>query len=148
MFDANSINNPHSLPKRKRHPYQELEEFGRDGGMWAPGDLSLRAAAAALLGEPDSFLDSMRLVLRQWPKSCANAFTNPSLNQIAWIGQAGCFLGAGAQQDVTRLAWHDLTTEQQDAANGSALRVINEWREKYSASAPDGQMVLFGVSNA
>jgi hypothetical protein len=147
MFEANLIRDPHSFPKRKRFSYYELEEYGENGGMWGQGDLSLRTAAAALLGEPDTFLECMRLVIRNWPKSCINALTNPSLNQIAWIGQAGCYLGTGAQQDVTRLAWYDLTSKQQSIANRLALRVINEWREMYRSSEPDGQMVLFEPQN-
>lgn len=47
----------------------------------------------------------MKLVIQNWKYSCEHNLTNPSMNHIAWLGQASACLYCKAPEDITREAW-------------------------------------------
>lgn len=71
----------------------------------------------------------MRKVIKLWLYSCAHNLSNMSINRQAWIGHAACCLAIGCPEDITRLAWHELSTKQQDDANNQADIAIEKWEK-------------------
>lgn len=80
----------------------------------------------------NGFYQAMKRVITEWKFSCEAAFTASVINHQAWIGHAGCALNHNAPEELTRLAWRQLTQEQQDLANLAADKVINEWRSQHA----------------
>ena len=117
--------------KRIYHHCSMLEE----AGMWKQvcGDTAerLQADAADLMRAPESFRAGMVFALHEWPCSCEHNLTAVSMNRLAWLGHAGCYLMVGSPEATTRLAWHDLTTPEQDKANEVAARVIRQWERDH-----------------
>lgn len=115
------------------YPYWELEEH--KAGMWRAvyGDErhTFSQAAAELMRRPADFRAAMLRAVKEWPKSCEMAMTTPGLNQRAWMGHAGCCIGTGSPEDLTRLGWHMLTREEQDVANRMADEAISEWHRQH-----------------
>ena len=80
--------------------------------------------------DPVAFEAAMMRAIWEWPLSCEAALTTPSLNRRAFMGHAGCCIATGSPEDLTRLAWHRLDKEQQDAANAAADRAIEAWEKR------------------
>lgn len=66
----------------------------------------------------------MMKVIKAWPYSCLHNLSNVTMNRQAWVGHAACCLAIGCPEDITRVAWHELTTKQQDKANHQADMAI------------------------
>jgi hypothetical protein len=122
---------------RKFHHYTLCEEF--DAGMWRivpseekPGFIR---TVAEFMKDAEAFHAGMMRAVREWPYSCEAAFTASSVNQRAWVGHAACCIVHHSPEDLTRLAWHTLTKEQQDAGNAAADRAIAAWRASYTQEA-------------
>lgn len=117
------------------HRYEQCEEYA--AGMWriVTGEERQRLlrAAAALMRDAGAFEAAMFAALDDWPYSCEASLTATVMNRIAWLGHAGCCIAVDSPEDVTRQAWHTLTSPEQDAANAAALRVLNEWTARYTA---------------
>jgi hypothetical protein len=132
-------------PKRIFRPYWQLEEH--EHGMWRyvpPADCEgFVAAAAALMQAPDRFEAAMVRALAEWPMSVEVAMTTESLNRRAWFGHAGCCIGVGSPEHLTRLGWHRLTPAEQEAANDAADRVIDRWELGMGLRHDDLQIGLF-----
>jgi len=147
MFYRNEINEASLNPPAARtyYPWHELEEYLVDGGMWAIPTADMRdhyiRATKSLMQAPEQFLDAMRRAVNEWPKSCAVALGNPTLNRRAWIGHAGCYLATGSPEETTRLGWHELTEYEQVLANHAADDAIREWR---AATTSRDQLTLWG----
>jgi hypothetical protein len=109
--------------------YSQLEEVA--AGMWriVRGEERKRFIenAANLMRDTDRFEDAMRKAIHDWPQSCAAAFTADSINQIAWLGHAGCCIGVDSPEECTRCGWHTLNAAEQDAANAAAARALASW---------------------
>ena len=120
--------------KRVYHPYTAWEEY--HAGMWVvttgPKRDAYVKASADLMRDADQFEAAMIRAVNEWPNSCEVAMTTPSLNHQAWMGHAGCCIATGSPEDCTRLGWHTLTQDQQDAANAAADRAIVLWGEQYA----------------
>src|SRR3954451_2365947 len=131
MFTRNEIDEKLPTPKRRHHPWHEMEEYRPHGGMWATCEpavrLSLQSAAADLLCDVPRFMAAIRRLAEEWPNSTEVCLTTSGMNQRAWFGQAACYLLASVPQEVTRLAWHTLTARQQTAANAAVDAVLAEW---------------------
>lgn len=142
MFNRNEINGADTKATRAGYHWSEMEEYHPDGGMWAIPKALDRArfmdASAELMRRPDDFYKAMLVALRRWPRSCEVAFTTPGLNKRAWIGHAGCYLATGSVEDCTRLGWHQLTPDQQRAANQAADDAIAHWRKTQTATNDEG----------
>lgn len=111
--------------------YQLLEEY--HAGMWRKVSsevtkLNLIAQAVAHFRNIQDFKDSCLSVITHWRHSCLTAFTTPSLNKIAWIGQAAVCQKHRVPEDLTRRAWWKLTEEQRDSCNEVAAEALASWR--------------------
>lgn len=73
----------------------------------------------------------MMRIITEWPYSCEHNLTDTSMNRQAWIGHAACCLAIACPEDITRIAWHQLTKQQQDEANLEADNAIKKWEEKH-----------------
>ena len=128
---------------RRYFHYEELEEFQR--GMWRIVRGSERSdnasKAAGLMRDCSAFKQAMYQAVRDWPNSCLHNLTADAVNKIAWLGHAGCCVGVGSPEENTRIGWHMLNGDEQDAANAAALEVLNYWE---SVHAQDMQLELFG----
>ena len=56
----------------------------------------------------------MSSVLDNWKFSCEHNFTNPSINKIAYLGQAACCLAYGVPSTVTMSYWRNVPEEYRD----------------------------------
>lgn len=118
--------------KRLYHHYEKWEEISC--GMWRnvpiPERQALHDGAAALMKDADAFFSAMQRATKEWTYSCQHHLTG-GFNRQAWIGHAGCCLAVGSPEDITRLAWHTLTKDEQDRANAAADRAIAEWERRH-----------------
>lgn len=115
------------------YPYWGLEEHKH--GMWRQVSGLERhdhvRNAANLMRDVDGFLRAMLRAVHEWPNSCEMALTTTGLNRRAWLGHAGCCIEVGSPEELTRLGWHALTRQEQDAANAAADEAIAEWGRLY-----------------
>lgn len=146
MFNRNEIGETPLKPTRKAYPWQEMEEYHPDGGMWAipkPGDRQRFAdASEQLMADFPRFTSAMRRALFEWPRSVMVALGTPGMNHRAWLGHAGCFLATGSPEESTRIGWHQLDTGEQFGANAAADLVIIEWHRN-QATRSDAPQFIF-----
>lgn len=118
---------------RVYHHYTALEEY--KASMWRITTGIERRGyieeAANLMREPERFEAAMLRAVNEWPISCEHALTAESTNRIAWLGHAGCCIEVGSPEEATRAGWHTLTAAEQDEANASAAKVLEEWEKIY-----------------
>lgn len=119
--------------KRVFHHYLLCEEYSTN--MWKsvpPKDKkAYQNKSVDLMLDCCSFLDAMIRVINEWPHSCEAAISASTVNHQAWFGHAACAINHNAPEDITRLAWRELTEQQQDDANEAADMAIAMWKEKY-----------------
>lgn len=84
-------------------------------------------AAARLMRAPGEFRVAMQKATINWPFSCEHNLTATSVNRLAWLGHAGCYVQTGSPEMCTRAGWHRLTQSQQDEANRVAGEVLHDW---------------------
>lgn len=117
------------MMERIYHHFEDWEEY--HAGMWriVRGEQRKENVqrAAALMRDPERFQLSMQRALAEWPNSCAHNLSAESTNRIAWLGHAGCCLGAESPEENTRAAWHTLEQFEQDEANRVAALVLALW---------------------
>jgi hypothetical protein len=65
-------------------------------------------------------------VIGQWKHSCEHYLSNVNMNRIAWLGQAAVCFAMGIPS-CCRGGYHRMTDEQQQAADGMALKYLNKW---------------------
>lgn len=118
---------------RVYHPYWLWEEWKM--GMWRTAlgkerdDLLIKAIE--FTGDAKVYGEWMMKAVEAWPKSCEHNLSDVHINRQAWIGHAATCLALGCPEDITRLAWHHLTKEQQDEANAMADKAIAEWERMF-----------------
>lgn len=121
--------------------YEKLEEYQK--GMWRripPKDFDQATKKArSLMMDVGLFSESMGVVIDTWSNSCKVAFTTPSVNPIAWLGQASVCEALGVPESATRAAWGQLPLRTQIQANNAARLHIDGWMKKQI-----GQGELFG----
>tara|TARA_Y100000310_G_scaffold208355_1_gene208949 strand:- start:1074 stop:1475 length:402 start_codon:yes stop_codon:yes gene_type:complete len=69
----------------------------------------------------------MDKIINEWKYSCEHNFTNPSLNRIAYIGQAACCLYGNIPNTVTMEAWNMLDRKVKNRSNMIAEEVLSTW---------------------
>lgn len=87
--------------------------------------------AKTILSNPKKLLEGMTIVCLNWKISCEVNLTNIGSNRQAWLGQATCFYKHKVPEQLTKIAWNELTEKQQNEANGIADKVIEEWEKNY-----------------
>lgn len=118
--------------RRIYHPYDVWEDWQH--GMYAidiSGAQARVELARELLASSSPLRVAMETVARTWRHAAEVNLTNPNRNRRAWLGQAACCWAHGVPEDLTKLAWHRLTPEQQDAANAVADDVIRQWERRH-----------------
>ena len=74
--------------------------------------------------------ESMFFVVDNWKFSCEHNLTNPSLNQIAYVGQSACCHYSGCPSTVTMELWSKLPKEVRDRSDKIALEAIDRWKQQ------------------
>ncbi len=92
--------------------------------------------------DSEQFEYHMRRAFDEWPNSCSHNLTSENSNRLAWLGHAGCLLGANSPEENTRFGWHTLDHAEQNEANRVADRVLASWLESYEIAY---QPSLFGI---
>ena len=82
------------------------------------------------LSDLSRFGRAMDRVLGEWPHSCEQFLTNPTMNKIAWLGQAALCIDTGIPSKY-RAGFKLLTEEQQQAADQLAAEYLDKWRSKH-----------------
>lgn len=121
------------------HPWWDWECF--KAGFFGPYPAGMNkakgeAAYAAFFRTPGLFESSLRRVLDEWPRSCEHNLTSPSLNKIAWGGQAAACLALGIPAEC-RAGFNKLTADEQAEANTTSERIIRSWYEKEGYEQPE-----------
>jgi hypothetical protein len=121
--------------ERVYHPYIKWEdhEFGMYKKECFMDEQRMIKDCELLLRCPEWLWESMQFCSHQWKYSAEHNLTNVNRNRQAWLGQAACCFAHGAPEYLTKLAWNNLTQEQQKKANDVADEVIKDWEEKYSS---------------
>lgn len=122
--------------------YEQLEEY--KFGMWRrskSGNFDSNVSEArSFMMDIGGFSGAMSEVCDEWVNSCKVNFTTPSVNPIAWLGQAAVCHATGIPESCTRSAWFQLPFDIQQRANASAKGHIEEWKADQV-----GQGELFNV---
>jgi hypothetical protein len=121
--------------KRIFHHYENWEDY--QAGMWRNVGGSERTEflrkAIEFTGDAALYGSFMRRVLVEWPLACEHNLTDITQNRKAWIGHAATCIAIDCPEDITRLAWAQLSQQQQDDANEQARQTIEEWEALYEA---------------
>jgi len=119
--------------ERVFHPYHlwEDHQFGMYQNVSYMDEQQLIKDVELTLRCPPWLEESMKFVSHNWKYAAEHNLTNTSRNRKAWLGQAACCFSHGAQEYLTKQAWHRLTPNQQDEANRVASEVISDWEDKY-----------------
>lgn len=89
-------------------------------------------AAILFTGDADLYGKYMMKAIMEWPYGCEHNLTCVAMNRQAYIGHAAACIAIGSPEYITRLAWHQLTQDQQDRANKKADLAIKIWEENYA----------------
>ena len=112
--------------------YEQLEEY--KAGLWRRRSGQHRQSSIAearnFMMDEGRFSMAMARVCFEWVNSCKVNFTTPSVNPIAWLGQAAVCIETTIPEECTRAAWCELPFRSQQIANANATRNLNEWRMK------------------
>lgn len=112
--------------KRFYADYRTWEDY--QNGMWRKEvKLEQIEKSKTLLSDP---LYSMQQVIHNWPIASKHNLSNANSNRKSWLGQAACCLVVGSTEFETRMAWRELTKEQQFYANQCADIVIKNWEKE------------------
>ena len=72
------------------------------------------------------FNDAIWKVFAWWPNSCEHFLTNPTMNRIAWIGQASLCIETGIPS-IFRVGYKLLSKNKQIEADQLAQSRLEEW---------------------
>lgn len=115
------------MAKRFYAPYTQWEDY--KCGMFGI-EVKLDQVEKSRLLLASEHLESVMIrVVKDWPVSSKHNLTNISSNRRSWLGQAACCMNHGATEYETRLAWRELTKEQQIQANCYADIAIKTWEQ-------------------
>ena len=90
-------------------------------------------AYADFLSNDELFKKGLEGVINNWKYSCEHYLTNPSMNKIAWLGQAAMCYMTGVPS-VFCSGFNLLSEEQQEHANLIAFEYLNKWLRNYGSS--------------
>lgn len=88
--------------------------------------------AVKFTGDAELYGAFMISAIMEWPFTCEHNLTCTGMNQQAFIGHSAACIAIGSPEYITRLAWWQLTKDQQDRANGKADLAIKIWEEQYA----------------
>jgi hypothetical protein len=109
--------------------YTQWEDY--INGMYRTTDIDnpagLKEKGKSLLCDVPLFLQTMDLVLDNWPIAASVNLTNLGCNRRAWLGQASCCYLYTVPEIITRLSWNEMSEKQQSRANAAAETVIKKY---------------------
>lgn len=117
--------------KRIYHPYWLWEDFKAgfyDNCSGEKKDLFIQKSIE-MFNSKRLTKENMFFIVDNWKYSCEHNLTNPSINQIAYIGQAACCNYSGCPSTVTMEVWNMLTPDVQKIADSIALEAIERWKK-------------------
>ena len=85
-----------------------------------------RVRYCEFLSSDEKFSAGMERVFKEWPNSCEHFLTNPSINKIAWLGQASMCITSGISSNF-KGGFNLLSTEDQGKANALAAVHLERW---------------------
>jgi hypothetical protein len=88
--------------------------------------------AIIFTGDAELYGKYMMHAINKWPISCEHNLTCVGMNRQAFIGHAATCIAIECPEYITRLAWHQLTEDQQNKANEKADIAIKIWEESYA----------------
>jgi len=111
------------------HPYWRWEDYKAGFYNHCSGEEKkiLIKKGVEMFNSEKLTLINMYKVINEWKYSCEHNFTNPSLNKIAYIGQAACCIYAYIPSTITMELWNMLEKDIQNRANNNALEVLDTW---------------------
>ena len=123
--------------ERVFHPFTNWEDyaFGMYEKTCFMDEHSLMVDCEVLLKDPSWLYESMGWAVYQWSHAAEHNLTNLNRNRQAWLGQAACCFMHGAPEYITKMAWHNLTSEEQARANAVADEIIEHFETMYSRGA-------------
>ena len=111
-------------------PYWMWEDY--QAGMWKKSqDEELLNRAIEFTGDHIRYGEAMSEVVIKWPHTTLNSLTNQSINQKAFVGHCAVQYRLGIPENITRMAWKELSSEQQIKANKVAEQAIKKWIKAY-----------------
>lgn len=120
------------IVNRVYHPYWDWECF--KAGMYEPMNKDELQRGIDLyrtfLSNNLRFYQTGSNMIRAWPNSCEQFLLSPSINRVAWIGQASLCFEYGVSRDA-RSGFMKLSQREQEEANGVATIILKEWRDAY-----------------
>lgn len=135
------------MMKRVYHPYWLWEDY--KNGMWNKIPKSeedeILNLAIQFTSNYKEYGSAMIEVVECWPYTMEHNLTNPSINYKAFIGHCACCYKFGWPEYLVRLAWRELTTNQQNLANNEADRAYKYWNKKQGKRVQQnmGEPMLF-----
>lgn len=124
---------------RKLHTWEKWECYPAGFYENKPKDKNLtdeicRQMYADFLRDTPRFEVALNRVVTEWVNSCEHYLTNQNMNRIAWLGQASVCLETGVPS-IFCGGFYNLSEQEQEIANATALKYLNLWREKYNLPA-------------
>lgn len=89
-------------------------------------DMAL-ASYTKFLGDLPRFESALKRILSEWPISCEQFLSNPSINRIAWLGQSSMCIETGVPSRF-RAGFSALDEDAQRAANAMADKYLGIWK--------------------
>lgn len=116
------------------HPWWDWECYKAGFYNTAPPDNITEDQAKTMyrdfLAKPLFFSFAMEKVFKHWHKSCEHFLTNPSINRIAWLGQAAMCIETGVPS-AFKGGFNMLKDFQQQEANLVAKTYLERWTNEY-----------------
>lgn len=115
------------------HPYNlwEDHEHGFYDNISGKNKTEMIHKVVKLFSNPSDTNLYMMRVVKEWIYSCEHNFTNPSINKIAYLGQAACSLAHNIPSTVTMEAWSKVPDNYKEIANQIAEDCIEYWTKNY-----------------
>jgi hypothetical protein len=115
-----------------------------DHAMWRTltrlEEPEFRKMAIDFTGDYIRYGRAMMKVIDQWPNTCMNSLSNPSINRRAFIGHAACQLEINCPEYIVRQAWWMLNENQRILADKEADKAIQEWEQRRKS----GNILIYG----
>ena len=114
------------------HPYHLWEDHKHDFYNNCTGEIKkeLLLKVVKMFSSQKKTRKYMERVVFEWANSMEHNLSNPTINQIAYIGQSAACLYCGAPNTVTMEAWWLVTKENRDKADRIALEILTKWKNK------------------
>lgn len=110
------------------HPWHQWECYhaGMFDGATELSPEEGKQRYAEFLRDIPRFEAAMAKVLELWPKSCEHFLSNPSMNRVAWLGQAAMCMDSGLSRRF-RAGFSMMEDHECRAANRAAEAVLKKW---------------------